>query len=200
MEEKIWHCNFSYLILNFPVSNTQLFMLTIVTTGPESTGKTTLACQLAEAYNTLWVPEYARTFLQNLDRPYEERDLLEIAKGQLKLENEKRTLARDFLFCDTDLLVIKVWGIYKYGRSHPWIDREIRKQQHDLYFLCGLDVPWEKDPLRENPNKREREELYFIYKNELLNMGAHFVEIEGNEQERLEKAKSIIEDVFSFNI
>ena len=39
-------------------------LIKIVLFGPESTGKTTLAKQLAKHYNTVWVPEYAREYLQ----------------------------------------------------------------------------------------------------------------------------------------
>ncbi|MFK8006949.1 MAG: AAA family ATPase [Saprospiraceae bacterium] len=58
----------------------------IILTGPESTGKSTLARQLAQVYNTVWVPEFARTYLEGLNRPYRGDDLLKIAKGQRDLE------------------------------------------------------------------------------------------------------------------
>ena len=58
------------------------FIITIV--GPESSGKTTLARQLAADLGCPWVPEYAREYLDGLGRTYEEDDLQIIARGQLE--------------------------------------------------------------------------------------------------------------------
>jgi len=86
-----------------------------VIVGPESTGKTTLAKTLAQEYNTFWVPEYARKYLSELDRPYGENDLNAIAKGQLDLEDKFLNRGEHILFFDTNLLVIKVWSIVKFA-------------------------------------------------------------------------------------
>jgi nicotinamide riboside kinase len=59
------------------------FVITLV--GAESSGKTTLARQLAEHYGCLWVPECARKYLEGLGRPYEERDLVVMAERQLEV-------------------------------------------------------------------------------------------------------------------
>ena len=53
--------------------------------GPESTGKTTLAKQLAEHFKTTWVSEYARLLIEAAGDAKKE-DMLRIAKGQLALE------------------------------------------------------------------------------------------------------------------
>jgi nicotinamide riboside kinase len=50
-------------------------MTKIVVIGPESTGKSTLSAALAHKLHTVWVPEYARTYIDLLDRPYTEADL-----------------------------------------------------------------------------------------------------------------------------
>ena len=62
------------------------FVITIV--GAESSGKTTLAMQLADYFNCAWVPEYAREYLKKINRPYELVDLEEIARGQLRMIKE----------------------------------------------------------------------------------------------------------------
>ena len=54
--------------------------------GPESTGKSTLCTQLAAHYQTLWVPEYAREYLETKGTSYTYDTLLEIAKGQVSSE------------------------------------------------------------------------------------------------------------------
>jgi len=156
----------------------------IVITGPESTGKTTVARQLALVYETQWVPEYAREYIDRLDRPYQEADLLEIAKGQLTREAEMARKTDKLFFCDTSLEVIKIWSEYRYGRCHPWILDQLGHNRPDLYLLCVPDLPWEYDPQRENES--DREELYSLYKSELA--GQSLAKIWGQGPKRVEKA------------
>ena len=167
--------------------------LRILLTGPESTGKTLLARRLAEAYQTAWAPEYARAYLEILGRPYDEEDLLHIARGQMLVEDFQARFARRILPCDTGLLVLKVWSEYKYGRCHPWILEQLRQRPYDLYLLCGTDAPWVEDPQRENPN--EREELYAIYKRELEMLGVPYTELWGGVEERVKKVDRLIVDL-----
>lgn len=166
-------------------------MLKVVLTGPESTGKSTLARQLAAHYGTAWVAEYARYYLGRLKRPYIEDDLLAIAREQLQWEEAEARHAQGLLICDTAMLVMKVWSEYKFGSCHPWILQQWQERKYDLYLLCGIDLPWTYDPLRENPD--EREKLYAIYKSELQQLNANFVEIAGNPLRRTEKAIAIID-------
>ncbi|MDX1939803.1 MAG: ATP-binding protein [Saprospiraceae bacterium] len=167
-------------------------MLKIAITGPESTGKTTLTRQLAAHYDTLWVPEYARYYLTLLNRPYTQEDVLEIAKGQLHWESELTKLTDTLLFCDTDLIVIKIWLKFKYNLEDEWLESQLKKHRYDLHFLCDIDLPWQDDPLRENPNLEDRKTLYALYLKELSLLGAPFIEISGPEEERLTQAKKYL--------
>lgn len=160
-------------------------MKRIVFTGPESTGKTEIAKSMAAAFQTYWVPEYARDYLAQLDRNYQYEDLLAIAKGQIQREENIAAKAKDYLFCDTSMLVMKVWSEYKYGQCDPWILRKLKEHTYDLYILCGTDIPWTYDPMRENPN--EREELYQIYLRELKALGMPYKELKGREEERIQQ-------------
>lgn len=168
-------------------------MLKIAITGPESTGKTTLARQLAAHYNTLWVPEYARFYLHLLDRSYTPEDVIRIAKGQVYWENELAKLTDHLLFCDTDLIVAKVWLKFKYGIENEWIESRLKSQYYNLHLLCDIDLLWTDDPLREHPDLQDRQALYELYKNELILLNANFIEISGNEEERLKQAIAVIE-------
>lgn len=158
----------------------------IIITGPESTGKTTLANQLAEYFDTVWVPEYARIYLSDLERDYTEKDLFEIAKGQVELEEKLIKKANQFLICDSSMLVMKVWSKYKYGRCHPFILEQLTLRKNAFFILCGIDIPWEYDEWRENPHNRK--ELYEIYKSALKKLNSKFFEITGNQEDRLKKS------------
>jgi NadR type nicotinamide-nucleotide adenylyltransferase len=165
-------------------------MLKIVLTGPESTGKTTLAQQLAGHFGTVWVPEFARSFLDGLGRPYGQNDLLEMAQGQVAQEDNFLKKANGLLILDTSLEVLKIWSEFRYGHCHPWILEQWQKRRHDLYLLCRPDVPWVFDPLRENPD--DREVLFEIYRKELAALGAEFFELAGLGDERFQNAVSVV--------
>ncbi len=167
----------------------------IAITGPESTGKSMLAEQLAVHYQTAWVPEYAREYLGLLGKPYEEEDILRIALGQVAAEADQVRHATKFLFCDTELLVTKIWSEVKYGRCNPWIVETISAHPCDLYLLCDIDLPWQYDPLREHPD--ERQFLFDLYFNELTSRTFPFAVVRGTGPDRLANAVKIIEN-FSF--
>ena len=149
----------------------------ISVTGPESTGKSELSEKLAKHFRTIWVPEYAREYLENMGHPYKEDDILKIAQGQLKKEEEAVRYSKHLLFCDTDFIVTKIWSEFKYGRCHPWILGQVEKHAYDLYLLCNIDLPWAEDPLREHP--RRREELFQLYYRELTVRNLPFKIISG---------------------
>ncbi|HLT73441.1 MAG TPA: ATP-binding protein [Ohtaekwangia sp.] len=165
----------------------------VVIIGPECTGKSDLSEFLASHYNTQWVPEYARGYLGNLVRPYNQDDLTTISHGQLRIEDEFARTANGVLFCDTNLYVIKIWSQFKYGEVSPEILALIEKRNYDLYLLTNIDIPWEDDPQREHPDRRE--ELYEMYLSELKNQPVPFVEIRGERKERRETAIRAVEEI-----
>jgi nicotinamide riboside kinase len=165
--------------------------------GPESTGKTTLATQLAEYYKTVWVPEFARDYLQEkLDSGRgicDIDDMLPIAYGQTKLENESALIANKYLFCDTNLLVTKVFSELYYNFCDSLLDKAARAHQYDLFFLTDIDVPWEDDGLRDSPDGRET--VFEVFKQSLIDNKKPFITISGDKETRLKKAVTIIEDL-----
>ncbi len=167
----------------------------IAVTGPESTGKSWLSEKLAEYYNTLYVPEYAREYVTRLDRPYMQKDILIISQEQIKRENIALKAANRYLFCDTDLIVSKIWEVYKYNDCHPWILEQIENNPCDLYLLCNIDLPWEPDPLREYPHMREF--FFDWFKRELEQYGLPYRIISGNREQRLKNAAGEIDSFFN---
>ena len=166
----------------------------IAITGPESTGKSNLAKQLAEYFQTVFVPEFARDYINNLPRPYIQDDILHIAENQLSDERKTIVNASRFLFCDTDLIVTKIWSLHKYNNCHPWILEQIEKNPYDLYLLCDIDLPWEFDDQREHPNLRP----YFFnwYKKELEHYGFPYSIVSGEGVQRIQNAIHIINHFF----
>lgn len=177
----------------------------IVVIGPESTGKSTLCAQLAEHYQTLWVPEYAREYLEENGIDYSYNDLLTIAKGQVKLEekissqlstvsNRQSGISHiPHLFIDTDMYVMKVWCEFVFNQCHNWILNQIAARHYDAYLLCDIDLPWVKDKLREYPDIKMRKKLYHFYKDLMIHQSIPWCIISGDKDERLHKAISFIE-------
>ncbi len=166
----------------------------IVILGPESTGKSQLSKDLAGHYKTPWVPEFAREYIDQLHRPYQKEDLQDIAKGQLSLEDEMASKTSDFLFCDTNLIVIKVWSDFKYGDTDPWILASLENRKYDFYLLTDIDLPWKDDPQREHPNKRA--ELFNIYESYLEDHDLPFGIVSGSGDDRLKNAIRLIDSRF----
>ena len=160
----------------------------IAITGPESSGKTTLTEKLAIKYNASSVPEFARNYLLDRNGIYNQQDLDTIAIGQV---NSLEAIQTNFLICDTEMTVIKIWSEFKYKLCSETILNLYKQQKFDHYFLCYPDIPWEEDPLRENPNDREM--LFDIYLNELKKNNLPFTVISGNLETRLKTCKEVIE-------
>jgi nicotinamide riboside kinase len=189
----------------------------VVIIGPESTGKSTLSEQLALHYNTSWVPEYAREYLLKHGTRYTYDDLLTIAKGQLELEEKMFALELNQqptknatesigahsplntqhspFFIDTDMYVMKVWCEFVFGNCHPFILRQIVERKYDLYLLCNIDLPWVKDELREYPDLVNRQKLYHMYKDILINQSVPWVEISGSDDQRLLAAIDAVDKI-----
>jgi nicotinamide riboside kinase len=187
----------------------------IVVIGPESTGKSTLCKQLAQHFNTMWCPEYAREYLHQHGVKYTYDDLAKIAEGQLVMEDycaeevnnqystinnqvsnslQKRTIhSSQLLFIDTNMYVMKVWYEYVFGKCEYFVLDEIAARNYDLYLLCNIDLPWTFDEMREYPEEAPRMELYNIYKDILINQKTPWIEISGNYEERLQKAIDAVE-------
>ena len=172
--------------------------LKVVLYGPESTGKTTLSRQLARHYNSVWVREYAREYLQNKwnneRKTCEPYDLLPIAIGQMALENELAKKTNSVLICDTDLLETKVYSeAYYDGTCDPLLEKYALENSYDLYFLTYIDVPWEADDLRDKP--KEREYMFNAFKDELEKQNKPYVLLKGGKKERLQKAIKHIDEL-----
>jgi NadR type nicotinamide-nucleotide adenylyltransferase len=172
---------------------TEKNIVRIAVTGPESTGKSVLAEKLAEHFKTVWVPEYAREYLSRIERPYDQDDILKIAKAQVESEKQLQKDANNIIFSDTELIVTKIWSEVKYGNCDKWIIDNIDCQKYDLYLLCDIDLPWEFDVLREHPEQRDL--LMKLYENELNVRKMNYVKISGSGAQRVKNAIYFVENL-----
>lgn len=166
------------------------FVKTICVYGPESCGKTTLAKKLAHHYNTVWQHEWARPYLDAVDRHCEYEDMLLIGEGHLKDRKEFLKRANKIMFADTDTLTTMVYSEKYYGKYPPELDaiEADRSNQNDLYLLLDTDLPWVKDTSRDLGEPEVRLEMYNRFKEKLDRYGKRYVVISGQGDERLQNA------------
>ena len=170
----------------------------VVLFGPESTGKTTLSQQLARHYNSVWTPEYARGYLQDIwnneRRTCLPKDLLPIAEGQMKLENELAKKTNSVLICDTDLLETKVYSEEYYG---GFVDTELEEaaitNTYDLYLLTYIDTPWEEDDLRDRPELRL--DMFNAFESALKKYNRPYILLKGDKKIRFDAAVKKIDEI-----
>ncbi|MBK9400812.1 MAG: ATP-binding protein [Bacteroidetes bacterium] len=163
-----------------------MITIKIAIVGPESTGKSSLALALSRHFNSPYVPEVARGYLENYGPNYRYEDLKKIARLQCQAEDQLLVNHPPLLFCDTTLMVIKIWSEYKYQRCDDWIIAEEKSRPYDLFLLTDIDLPWEQDPLREHPDKRK--ELFTEYYRYLIHSNRPFHIVFGSDQERTNRA------------
>lgn len=162
-----------------------------VFTGPESTGKTSLSASIADHFGFALVKEYAREYLENLPRPYTISDVFYIATQQQLSEQAALVKSDSPVISDTDLTVIYVWLLYKYGLCSKEMIDEISKSIPDtVYFLCYPDIEWEEDPLRENPDNLP--EIFEIYENLLKELGARYFVVQSDFDTRFQTCADVI--------
>ncbi|RZL22622.1 MAG: NadR [Pedobacter sp.] len=165
----------------------------IAIVGPESTGKSTISKQLAKHYNVPWVPEYARFYCDNLTVPCNLQDEINMFHGQIALEESVLSMTEtDFIICDTTFLTVKIWSDEMFGETPQIVLDGIKKHPYDLYLLLDIDLPWQDDPLRDFPTKRE----YFmeVWHKELKDLNANYVVISGIET----RLRNAITEIGSF--
>ncbi len=166
-------------------------IIRIALVGPESTGKTTLTNELANYYNTTCVDEYAREYIGNLKRKYTIKDIEIIAQQQLIQEEIAAQKANRLLFCDTNLLVTKIWCEYTLKEYSETINKNYKPCTYKLHLLTDIDIKWQADSQREHQNLIDREQLFLSYKKELEKALTPYTVINGTGTERLKN--SIIE-------
>jgi NadR type nicotinamide-nucleotide adenylyltransferase len=167
------------------------FVKRVCVFGPESTGKTTLARQLAAHFDTAWVPEYARTLLEAQGGRLEPSDLPRIVRGQIASEDALARNAQKVLLCDTDPLTTLVWSEVLYGRVDPYVREQAEKRTYDLSLLLDVDVPWVADVVRYLPDNRR--DFFERCRDALESRGRPYLHLRGGPDERFTAARAAVE-------
>jgi NadR type nicotinamide-nucleotide adenylyltransferase len=171
----------------------------IVLYGPESTGKSSLANELARYYDTVFVTEFSRRYAEvkaqdNLQLTKD--DVLAIAIGQIQSENEQVKKADKLLICDTDLLETTVYSKFYYNGFCPeLVEKYAYENTYDLYFLTYIDLPWEADGIRDQP--KHRLQMFHQFEQALIATKKPYVLVKGSFEERLHTCKSHIEKLLN---
>jgi len=171
----------------------------VVLIGSESTGKTTLARQLAEHYGVEWVPEFVRDYADRKEGALVFDDHAPIARGQIALEDEYRVRAAEraapLLLQDTDLLSTAIYCAHYYGKCPIWITDAASARRPDLYLLLDIDIPWSPDVQRDRGHLRN--EMQGLFREAVEQSGVPFVVISGDRDERFNDARAAIDDLLS---
>jgi len=174
-------------------------VLRVVVTGSESTGKTTLARDLAHHFHTAWVPEYARAYAEEKVAAtgfgLDAGDVEPIAHGQIAAEDRALPAARGILVLDTDVVSTTVYARHYYGHCPAWIDRAASERRGDLYLLCDIDTPWVPDPQRDLPHVRDH--MHALFARALDALGARYVTIRGGWEDRFAQAVDAVSALVS---
>jgi len=166
-------------------------MMRVLITGAESTGKSELAMGLAKHYQGVHVPEYAREYVEKLDRNCTYSDVEHIARWQLDAYQSTHAPGT-YVFFDTWLIITRVWFEVVFQKSPSWVDEQILQASFDLVLLCHTDLPWISDGVRENGGER-REMLQEKYQDLIRQAGWNFHTVAGAGEERIARAIHLID-------
>lgn len=168
--------------------------------GAESTGKTTLAQELAQHFKTVWVPEYGREYTEvSVGREaffqYQWRDeeFIHIAEKQIELEDRLAKTANRVLICDTDVLATCIWQQRYMGHVSPEVEKIAGQQHYSLYLLTDCDIPFMQDGLRDGEHLRQW--MTQRFRDEFARRQLPWILIYGSHEQRLRFAIDGIEKV-----
>jgi len=174
--------------MTYPVKTLKIAIL-----GPESSGKTTLATALAAHFGSVWVAEYAREYVENLNRPYTFDDVCSIAREEILQENARYNSSP--VFFDTDLIITKIWLDVCYNNIPPFVEQHLQRGVMDFYLLCTPDLAWYPEAVRENGSDSARASLFERYKAEIQQLKKPFAVVTGTGKKRLNCALKAIENL-----
>lgn len=171
-------------------------LFTFEVVGPESSGKTTLVKELAAYFETSFSEEFSRLYLNQLRKPYQPKDLEQIALGQLDFNNEAKANAIKITFLDTGVITIKLWQEIKYGYENKLINQLFINNLPNCYLLFYPDLPWEYDPLREAEDIETRLKIFNTHKALIEQYKVPYFVVKG--EKRLDESIDFIKKICNY--
>ncbi|KNY25169.1 AAA family ATPase [Pseudobacteroides cellulosolvens] len=162
-------------------------IIKVVFVGAMSTGKTTICSQLADKYNTVWMPEYGREYWEKhqVNRRITAEQMVEIAKGHIEREDKLFYESNKYFFVDTNAITTYMFGMDYQGYVLDELQMMALKAQsrYDLYFLCCDDIPYDDTWDRSGDQKRQVFQKQIIA--DLKERKIPYVELRGSLEERM---------------
>jgi NadR type nicotinamide-nucleotide adenylyltransferase len=160
--------------------------------GAESTGKTTLAAQLARHFDTIVAPEFGRFHTEAFGAgATSAEDMRQIVMGHLAGVAAAGLRANRVLIEDTDPVLTAIWSDTLAGSRDPWFDGY--RDYPDLYLFCDIDLPWVDDGTRYFSNPEDRRRFHLACERELVSRGVRYVRISGPPEQRRARAVEAVE-------
>jgi HTH-type transcriptional regulator, transcriptional repressor of NAD biosynthesis genes len=177
------------------------YIINVVFLGAPSTGKSTIAQDSANHFDTVWMPEYGREYWEKhqLNRRLSLVQLEEIAVGHIYRENEAIQSADRFLFTDTNAITTFIFSMYYHGRATERLTELAQRaeKRYDLYILCDLDIPYDDTWDRSGEGNRDSFQKQII--GDLRTRKVPYFTISGSRKERIEGVESILEGFTKFS-
>ncbi|HBM45971.1 TPA: cytidyltransferase [Patescibacteria group bacterium] len=165
------------------------FIKKIVFLGAESTGKTTIAEEVAKEHKTEWMPEYGREYWEknNTEGKLSKEQLVELANIHLEKEEELLQKANKYLFVDSNAITTEMFSRFYHGDAHPELSRLAKESEsrYDLVFVCDTDIPYVEDGTRSGAKHREIFQRQII--EDLNKRGVSFILLSGTIKDRINK-------------
>ncbi len=169
-------------------------IINIVFLGAPSTGKTTIAQQLAKIFNTSWMPEYGREYWDRhqVNRRLSVDQLLEIAEGHIEHEDTLLLQSNKLLFTDTNAITTLMFSLSYHGNAHDKLRHlaSIAEKRYDLFFLCDTDIPYDDTWDRSGDTDRITFQKQIIA--DLKIRRIPYFTLKGNLEKRIHSVKSIL--------
>lgn len=160
----------------------------VVILGAESSGKSALAETLARHYQTLWVPEYLREFVDLHQRVPRQDEQIQIARTQLQRESELEKQATNWLFCDTGPMMTALYSRHYFGQPDAELAELAQSHEYDFTIVTAPDFPWTPDGLQRE-SAAVRDHIHEQVLDLLDEQGIPFLLVEGDLQSRVEQVQ-----------
>lgn len=169
----------------------------IVFLGAESTGKSTIAEEVAKANKTVFMPEYGREYWEknNVDGKLTKEQLVELAKIHLEKEEELLQKADKYLFVDSNAITTEMFSRFYHGDAHPDLIKLSKESEgrYDLFFVCDTDIPYVEDGTRSGAEHRKVFQRQII--EDLEQRGVPYILLSGNLDERIKKVGRVLNNL-----